>query len=55
MYVVQMNLRLQLVEDLAADKITKTDHVIISLPTVKKKLCFFLTSQNILCGCKKKQ
>ena len=40
MYVVQMNLRLQLVKDMAADKITETDHVTISFPTVKKFMLF---------------
>jgi len=29
------------VEDTSADKLTETDHVITSLPTVKKKLCPF--------------
>jgi hypothetical protein len=31
-----MNLWLQLAKDIAADKITETDQVIMSLPTVKK-------------------
>ena len=33
-----MNLRLQLVKDIAADKITETDHVIMSLPIVQKSM-----------------
>jgi len=49
-----MNLRLQLVKDIAADKITQTDHAIMSLPIVKKNYAR-LTSQNILCGRKKKR
>jgi hypothetical protein len=31
-----MSWRLQQVEDTSADKLTETDHVITSLPTVKK-------------------
>jgi hypothetical protein len=47
-----MNLRIKLFKDIAGDKITEADQVIMSLPTVKKYDS--LTNQIILCGRKKK-